>query len=71
MVSGNIEHLFGYVYETPEGKYELEIKFDEDFPYNPPKLIYHKEIKELLGDIRLKAENSWSENSSVLEILQF
>ena len=70
MVSGNIEHLFGYVYETPEGKYELEIKFDEDFPYTPPNLNYHKEIKELLGDIRLETENNWSQNSSVLEILQ-
>lgn len=70
MVSGNIEHLFGYVYETPEGKYELEIKFDDDFPYTPPSLSYHKDIKELLGDIRLEAENNWSENSSVLELLQ-
>ncbi|NHJ20069.1 MAG: hypothetical protein EAX91_03925 [Candidatus Lokiarchaeota archaeon] len=70
MVSGNIEHLFGYVYETPDAKYELEIKFTEDFPDTPPKLIYHKEFKELLGDIHLKAENDWSENSSVLEILQ-
>ena len=70
MVSGNIEHLFGYVYETSEAKYELEIKFTEDFPDTPPDLIYHKEIKELLGDIHLEAENDWSENSSVLEILQ-
>jgi ubiquitin-protein ligase len=70
MVSGNIEHLFGYVYETPDAKYELEINFTEDFPITPPNLIYHKEIKELLGDIHLKAENNWSENSSVLEILQ-
>jgi len=33
MVSGDISHLFGYVHETPEGKFELEIKFDDDFPY--------------------------------------
>ena len=70
MVSGNIEHLFGYVYETPEGKYELEIKFGEDFPYTPPSLIYHKDIKELLGDISLKTETHWSEKSSLLELLQ-
>ncbi|MFX1446697.1 MAG: ubiquitin-conjugating enzyme E2 variant [Promethearchaeota archaeon] len=70
MVSGNIEHLFGSVYETPERKYELEIKFDEDFPYTPPNLIYHKEIKELMGDIHLEAEKNWSENASVLEMLQ-
>ncbi|MFX1288418.1 MAG: hypothetical protein ACFFFY_07640, partial [Promethearchaeota archaeon] len=49
---------------------ELEIKFDEDFPYTPPNLIYHKEIKELMGDIHLEAEKNWSENASVLEMLQ-
>lgn len=35
MVSGNISHLYGYAYETPEKKYELEIKFDENFPNSP------------------------------------
>jgi ubiquitin-protein ligase len=70
MVSGNIEHLFGYVYETPDVKYELEIKFSDDFPSTPPNLNYHKEIKELIGDIRLEAENNWSENSSALDLLQ-
>ena len=50
MVSGNIAHLYGYAYETPENKYELEIKFDENFPNNPPQFLYHSEIKELLGD---------------------
>ncbi|MFX0075683.1 MAG: ubiquitin-conjugating enzyme E2 variant [Candidatus Hermodarchaeota archaeon] len=70
MVSGNIEHLFGYVHETADAKFELELKFAEDFPHTPPKLIYHKEIKELIGDIKLKAEKNWSEDSSVLEMLQ-
>ncbi|MHA2290391.1 MAG: ubiquitin-conjugating enzyme E2 variant [Promethearchaeota archaeon] len=69
MVSGNIEHLFGYVFENQGGKYELEIKFNEDFPYKPPNLIYHKEIKELLGDVRLGAEKNWSKNLSVLDLL--
>jgi len=31
MVSGDISHLFGHVYETSEGKYELEIKFTSKF----------------------------------------
>jgi len=49
MVSGNISHLFGYVYYTPEGKYESEVKFDDHFPYIPPDLVHHKEIKELFN----------------------
>ncbi len=69
MVSGNISHLFGYVYETSEGKYELEIKFDDDFPHIPPDLVYHKEIKELLGDFQLEALNNWTINSSVVDII--
>jgi ubiquitin-protein ligase len=69
MVSGNISHLYGYVYETPEGKYELEIKFDDDFPYIPPDLEHHKEIKELLGDFQLETVNNWTTNSSVVDII--
>jgi len=69
MVSGNISHLYGYVHETPEVKYELEIKFDDDFPYIPPDLMHHKEIKELLGDFQLETVNNWTTNSSVVEII--
>ncbi len=69
MVSGNISHLYGYVYETPEGKYELEIKFGDDFPYIPPDLGHHKEIKELLGDFQLETVNNWTTNSSVVDII--
>ncbi|MHA2185130.1 MAG: hypothetical protein ACXAAI_09035, partial [Promethearchaeota archaeon] len=61
MVSGNIAHLYGYVYEIPEKKYELEIKFDEKFPVTPPQLIFHNEIKDLLGDnFELDKLLSWS-----------
>lgn len=38
MVSGNITHLYGYAYEQSEKKYELEIKFDDDFPTSPPPI---------------------------------
>ena len=69
MVSGNISHLFGYVYETSEGKYELEIKFDHDFPYIPPELVHHDEIKELLGDFQLEKLNNWTTDSSVVDII--
>ena len=69
MVSGNISHLYGYVHETPEGKYELEIKFDDDFPYIPPDLVFHKEIKELLGDFQLGTVNNWASSSSVVDVI--
>jgi len=69
MVSGNIAHLFGYPYETPEKKYELEIKFDEDFPNVPPQLIYHEEIKQLLGDFTLNTIRNWSAEDSVVDII--
>ncbi|MBA7523976.1 hypothetical protein ES705_16113 [subsurface metagenome] len=69
MVSGNISHLYGYIHETPEAKYELEIKFDDDFPYIPPDLVYHKEIKDLLGDFQLETVKNWAISSSVVDII--
>ncbi|MFX1328697.1 MAG: hypothetical protein ACFE91_11270 [Promethearchaeota archaeon] len=69
MISGNITHLYGYVFESEERKYELEIKFDENFPNDPPELIYHNEIKELLGDFQLNSCNNWTVNSSVIDII--
>ena len=70
MVSGNITHLYGYIYESEEKKYELEIKFDENFPNLPPQLIYLEEIKKLLGAIQLKSIQDWTPSSSVVSILQ-
>ena len=69
MVSGNIAHLYGYVYETPEKKIELEIKFDENFPNKPPQLIYHDDIKEILGDIQLKTYLNWTPESHMVDII--
>ena len=69
MVSGNIAHLYGYVYETPEKKIEMEIKFDETFPNSPPQLIYHDDIKELLGDIQLEKHLNWTLESNVVDII--
>ena len=69
MVSGNIAHLYGHVYETPEKKYDLEIKFDEDFPNKPPQLIYHDEIKEILEDIQLNKHINWTAESNVVDII--
>ncbi|MFX0153810.1 MAG: hypothetical protein ACFE9Q_04710 [Candidatus Hodarchaeota archaeon] len=69
MVSGNVAHLYGYVHQTPEKKYELEIKFGEDFPNTPPQMIYHNEIKELLGDFQLSNIINWTSESIVVNIL--
>ncbi len=70
MVSGNITHLYGYVYETPVKKYELEIKFGENFPDKSPKFLFHDETKELLGDVQLNKLRNWSPESSVADIVQ-
>ncbi|MBY8989922.1 MAG: hypothetical protein KGD58_04130 [Candidatus Lokiarchaeota archaeon] len=70
MVSGNIAHLYGHVYETPEKNFELELKFDETFPNKPPQLIFHKEIKELLGEIHLEKYNQWNPEFKVVDIIK-
>ena len=69
MVSGDISHLFGHVYETPEKKYDLEIKFDDNFPTSPPHFIYRNNIEELLGEIHLKGLKTWTPESSVVDII--
>ena len=69
MVSGNIAHLYGFAYEIPEKKYELEIKFDENFPNIPPQFIFHDEIKELLGDFELKKLKNWTPQSNIVDIV--
>jgi len=69
MVSGNIAHLYGYAYETPEVKYELEIKMDEDFPNSPPQLVYRDEIKELLGEFKLSNLEKWTADSAIVDII--
>ena len=69
MVSGNIEHLYGYAYESQGKKYELEIKFKEDFPEQPPKIVFHNDIKKLLGEVNLDTLNNWTANSQVVDIV--
>ncbi|MFX0043168.1 MAG: hypothetical protein ACFE8L_09665 [Candidatus Hodarchaeota archaeon] len=69
MVSGNIAHLYGYAYETSERKYEMEIKFEDDFPLEPPQFVYHNEIKELLGEFQLEKLQNWTYESAVVDIL--
>jgi len=69
MVSGNIEHLYGYAYESKGIKYELEIKFKENFPESPPKIVFHSDIKDLLGDPHLKGLKNWTHDSQVVDIV--
>jgi ubiquitin-protein ligase len=70
MVSGQVSHLYGRVYETSEKQYDLEIIFDENFPEKPPNLIFHESIKNLLGNIQLDAVKNWTEGSQVIDIVQ-
>ena len=69
MVSGNITHLYGYVYEVSDRKYELEIKFDENFPFKPPELVYHDEIKKLLGNFELEKYVNWTSDYSAVDLV--
>ncbi|MHA1193397.1 MAG: hypothetical protein ACTSP9_14095, partial [Promethearchaeota archaeon] len=50
-------------------KYELEIKFGETFPEFPPEFIYYDAIKDLLGEFELEALTYWSEDTTVVDIL--
>ena len=69
MVSGNITHLYGYLLETADTKYELEIKFDDSFPELLPEFIYYDAIKELLGEFELETVIYWSEDKTVVDVL--
>ncbi|MGV9197644.1 MAG: hypothetical protein ACOC4M_02240 [Promethearchaeia archaeon] len=70
MVSGNINHLYGYVFEKKDQKYELEIMFNENFPNSPPQLKFGDAMGNLLGNVQLNSVLSWTPNSHVVEIVQ-
>lgn len=69
MVSGDISHLYGYILKTPEKEYDLEIKFNKFFPKQPPEIIIHDNIKNLIGDVKLNGILNWEENIEVAEVL--
>ena len=69
MVSGDISHLYGYVLKTQEREYDLEIKFSKYFPKKPPELIFHDNIKSLLGPFQLRGLTNWNESIEIIEIL--
>lgn len=70
MVSGNINHLYGYVFEKGDQKYDLEIMFNENFPNSPPQLKFGDITADVLGNVQLNSVLSWTPNSHVLEIIQ-
>lgn len=70
MVSGNISHLYGYAFETPEQKYIAEVKFDDNFPNSPPQIITHQEIKDLLGELSLDKLRNWTPEMRVVDIIK-
>ncbi|MEJ2249405.1 MAG: hypothetical protein P8Y70_15270 [Candidatus Lokiarchaeota archaeon] len=69
MVSGDITHLYGRAFETRDQKFEVEIKFSNDFPKNPPTFILHENIQSLLGDINLESVKNWTSKSKVITVI--
>lgn len=66
----DFRHLFGYVYETPDVNYQVDIKFSPDFPQEPPQLIYSDIVTSLLGGTtQLDALASWTPESRVVDVL--
>lgn len=72
MVGGKLDHLYGYVYESPDGKnkYALEISYDESFPENPPDFQFKQEIPNLSGEIQLVSLDNWTSESHVLDVVK-
>ncbi|MBN2156430.1 MAG: hypothetical protein JW776_10335 [Candidatus Lokiarchaeota archaeon] len=68
MVKGNLRHLYGYIYESPnkETKYPLEIKYTKDFPTYPPDFIFPLPIPNVPEEIELNALNNWTPESHVV-----
>ncbi len=70
-VGGNMAHLLGYVHEAAGVKYQVEIKYDDNFPTTPPQLIFSRPILNLLGsEISLSNLESWTEDSEVVAIIE-
>ncbi|MCP4764036.1 MAG: hypothetical protein GY870_19845, partial [archaeon] len=71
MVKGKIDHLYGYIYESPDGKtkYALEILYNETFPEKAPDFSFPQEIPNLAGDIELNSISEWTSKSHVIDIV--
>ncbi|MHA1728830.1 MAG: hypothetical protein ACTSWY_08870 [Promethearchaeota archaeon] len=71
-VKGKLDHLYGYIYESPDKKtqYPLEIVYDDTFPNNPPQFIFSEEIPGMTDDFQLQTIDNWTPQSHVVEIVQ-
>ena len=72
MVKGNLDHLYGYVYESEDGnvKYPLEIKYTSNFPDSPPEIIFPQPIPNVPDEIELESLNNWNQESHVVEAVR-
>ncbi len=72
MVKGNLEHLYGYIYQSPDGetKYPLEIKYTTDFPDSPPDFIFPQPIPKVPDEIELESLNNWTSESHVIDAVR-
>ena len=72
MVKGNLEHLYGYIYQSPNGetKYPLEIKYTNDFPDSPPDFIFPQPIPNVPDEIELLSLNNWTAESHVVDAVR-
>ncbi len=72
MVKGNLEHLYGYIYQSPDGetKYPLEIKYTSNFPNSPPDFIFPQAIPNVPDEIELESLNNWTSDSHVVEAVR-
>ncbi|MHA1871996.1 MAG: hypothetical protein ACTSXF_13690, partial [Promethearchaeota archaeon] len=45
MVENKLDHLFGYVYESPDGriKIPIDIIYNENFPNEPPEISFRED----------------------------
>jgi len=69
MVKGQINHLYGYIYESKDGsvKYALDITYDDTFPENPPIFSFPQVIPNLPQEIELQTLNTWTSESHVVD----
>ena len=72
MVKGNLEHLYGYIYQSTDGEtqYPLEIKYTSDFPEAPPDFIFPQPIPNVPDEIELNSLNNWISESHVVDAVR-
>jgi len=71
MVRGQLNHLYGYIYQSSDGKtkYAIDVIFDENFPNEPPQIGFRQQVPNLPSEIQLLSLSNWSTDSHVIEII--